>query len=601
MLNRRRSRDEQGAVAVIVALCSLVMFGLAAITVDLGSAFVRERDVQNQADFAALAAGPNLPATKAAADPAVVAVANYLNRNQPARDDASFTCSVSQSCVTASDLVDGVSTNGEVTLNADGTRITVTTPQTYVKFGLAGAVGVSGANITRNATVEIGSPDGLGVFPMYVATGNLCDYGLQTLQQPSGGHTVPPTVPPLYADSDTNENDLTGIQAFDAGSPVLTLGVSSTTAYIQLSASKYKDATRVGFFNPDGSAPVMVDRNTWTAPAGTGPYTANNATITVPVPQTVTDKDDLWWVRVYQAGTNNKWSARPEAQPLSVGFAPFECVSGSTDGNFGTIKLPRTDSVNQQNADGWIPRNFARGLQPPLTLDIFPNAQSNWECSTGTVGAIISDASNLKPRTNCVDTDTGLTKNTVTPGLVTGKTGAGGYTGMLVRNSSSADPDGSGGCSRAGNTSPTTKTIGSNTYQLNDDLLTCFLTDMTTQLGDVARAGYPGPAVFSPEIYDSPRFGWVPVFGKLATSGGSAKYQIVEFRPTFITDQPMSATKGNNNYNTGTENGLGWTAQGDIERLKVVYLNFNALPNGEAHTPFGPYLGVGPKLIRLTN
>ena len=101
--------------------------------------------------------------------------------------------------------------------------------------------------------------------------------------------------------------------------------------------------------------------------------------------------------------------------------------------------------------------------------------------------------------------------------------------------------------------------VSGTTYQLNDDLLTCFLTDTTTELGDVARANYTGDPVFSSAIYDSPRFAWVPVFGKLATSGGSARYQIVDFRATFITDQPMSATKANNAVNGTTENGLGWT------------------------------------------
>ena len=49
----------------------------------------------------------------------------------------------------------------------------------------------------------------------------------------------------------------------------------------------------------------------------------------------------------------DKWSARSEAQPLSVGDAPYECVSGSAEGNFGTLKMPRSTN-DSAGADGWI-------------------------------------------------------------------------------------------------------------------------------------------------------------------------------------------------------------------------------------------------------
>ena len=36
-----------------------------------------------------------------------------------------------------------------------------------------------------------------------------------------------------------------------------------------------------------------------------------------------------------------------------------------------------------------------------------------------------------------------------------------------------------------------------------------------------------------------------------------------------------------------------------VETIKVVFFNPNALPPGEGDTPTGPFLGVGPKVIRL--
>ncbi len=42
----------RGAVAVLVAIMTVLLFTVAAFTVDLSNAFVRKRDVQRQADFA---------------------------------------------------------------------------------------------------------------------------------------------------------------------------------------------------------------------------------------------------------------------------------------------------------------------------------------------------------------------------------------------------------------------------------------------------------------------------------------------------------------------------------------------------------------------
>lgn len=51
-----RRRDDRGAVAVLVAMLSLILFGMAALIVDLGIARDTRRQAQNTADSAALAA-----------------------------------------------------------------------------------------------------------------------------------------------------------------------------------------------------------------------------------------------------------------------------------------------------------------------------------------------------------------------------------------------------------------------------------------------------------------------------------------------------------------------------------------------------------------
>lgn len=52
-----RRRDESGAIAIVVAAFTLVMFGFSALVVDLGQARETRRQLQNTADAAALAAG----------------------------------------------------------------------------------------------------------------------------------------------------------------------------------------------------------------------------------------------------------------------------------------------------------------------------------------------------------------------------------------------------------------------------------------------------------------------------------------------------------------------------------------------------------------
>ncbi|HJM49099.1 MAG TPA: pilus assembly protein TadG-related protein, partial [Alphaproteobacteria bacterium] len=57
---RRLARDGRGAVAIIVALVFPVIFGIAALTVDIGHVLYMEAKLQAAADAAALAAASSL-------------------------------------------------------------------------------------------------------------------------------------------------------------------------------------------------------------------------------------------------------------------------------------------------------------------------------------------------------------------------------------------------------------------------------------------------------------------------------------------------------------------------------------------------------------
>lgn len=598
MLTRRHIRNDQGATALLTATLSLALFGSAAIAVDLGNAFARKGDTRVQADFATLAGASHLPDQAAA----VSAVAQYLVENGT-RDDAGL--AATDVTTMASRLADGDMANGEVEF-LDRFRIRVTTPAARVNFGFAGifadddAPGPSGMKVASDATAILGTPRGNSVLPMYVANPSPgdpgCDFGLQTLTDPPGGHVVPAVVPTLRYDTDTNDNQLDGIIAYQGGVQVGSIDVDATDGTITLSAQKLTDALWVGFFRSDDpAAPVIeVHRSTWSSPEGEGAVTEpSGGTISVAVPTEVTEVEGLWYVRIKQTGPD-KWSDKQEAQPLSIGDAPYECLGGNRDGNFGTLAMPR-DTNNSSNADGWIARNIAVGLQAPLSLDLFPMDPVPWLCHGGMAEAVISDSkTNRNPGTNCLGTDTGMTHTNATPGFITGYGSE--YEGLLDTGSSSEDPDGSGGCAPDGSTDA----LDILDRDVNNDLLTCFLTDNTTTLGDVARKGYTGGARFHPKIYESPRFAWVPVFKQETEQGSSNYHTIVDFRPAFITEQPMTATKENSAVGTSTTNGLGVVGN-KLETIKIIFLNVNALPDGIASTPIGPYLGVGPEVLRLVD
>ncbi len=90
LLSRRRDarRREDGAVVVLVAVLSVVLFGLAALVVDLGLARDTRRQAQNAADSAVLAAG-NALYVAGAADPAaaIAAAKSYARANFGTTDD----------------------------------------------------------------------------------------------------------------------------------------------------------------------------------------------------------------------------------------------------------------------------------------------------------------------------------------------------------------------------------------------------------------------------------------------------------------------------------------------------------------------------------
>lgn len=247
MILRLQSRRDEGAVAVMVAISSLLFFGIAALVVDIGMMYERRRAVQTTADLAALAGGQELDGTTAGATLARAAALDYVeNRGnlppggalEPGWD------------------ADGDEDNGEIVISDGNTRIRVLAPRRQVDFGFAGVFGLSSSDVNAAATVEIRSL--AATLPFYVT---IPETGFVCLKDGSNGQNGRALTAGVLA----QPNDRARLQKVtpdggEAGTPVT------------LSGTGLADVTRVLF----GSAEATITGTptdtvvTVTAPAGSG-------------------------------------------------------------------------------------------------------------------------------------------------------------------------------------------------------------------------------------------------------------------------------------------------------------------------------------------
>ncbi|MGY2875443.1 Flp pilus assembly protein TadG [Marmoricola sp. URHA0025 HA25] len=596
----RRARDERGAFAVIFGLMIVLLVSVAALGMDLGNAISRKTDTQNQADFAAIDAGQANPLAIAAGAagsivPAAVTaqVAASLNSNQPEDDDRA--CWVDNNCVTTAQLTDCPATptvaclvNGEVRFTARG-RLQVTAPRTSVNFSFAKVFGVDGTDVQSRATVGVFSP-GPRIFPMFAVSG--CDWGQQALTDPASGSTA---VPPLAFDGDSDSQnkviDGSLVVKDSAANTVAALPLNSTGNTMLINSTAWKNLTKFGFFRGDDTSPAAVVEQPvfWSASDSTQtplvtPYTTNaGGQLGMNIPNSVAQVETTWYVRAFNNGSG-KWTPRSEAQPLAVGRTVLECDSDPTAGNFGTIKLPRTDVPTAQQ----LYKNIANGLQDPLHLVVHDWARTHTAsppgtCVDGVNFAVVSTgggATPLKPDTNCVDTVTGVTTGDADQGFIMYNSGHGLLTTAPTHT----------GCAPGGGSASRTVHLSGRDYTINNDTLSCYLLP-GKQLADVQSSTYSGGPAFTADLLNSPRVGYVPVL-KVAPSGGSNKYSIIDFRPAFITDEKPGTA-------ASASNGIMVNSSG-ITQIKVFFFNREALPQ-DGDIPLIDFLGVGNPIVHLVD
>lgn len=602
------ARDDNGVVAVIYALCAVLIFSVGALAVDLGSMYQRRAETQSQADLSALSAANQLGSST---DPttshsnAVKSVAQYLIANGKLGQLGLPAASSYMQLVPL--LTDGDFANGEVTFPSQY-EMTVTTPRAKVNFAMAGAFGVSSSSVTSSATVGVGTPGANAVMPFFVVA-NGCDWGSQSLTDPANGHSqsVVPTLPAPLSNPNVTSNatltDLTPYQ-FDVGAT----GANAVIATIN--GTHLSSVVKVGFFFQSGTQPAVG------SPPTAGPVptpnvveqaivsnTNNNFISNVPVPSSVTGAAGVWWVRTYTGSGNVGWSPLSQSLPIRVGDGPILCGNNGNQGNFGSLKLPRSDPPAS-----WLPLNIANGLQAPLSLSVQTVSSEIPMCTPGDNGVVYTQTSGSNVTrvadTNCVDTDTGLTSTVTTQGMVTG---------TPSRMTSAATTT-----SMAGKQCAPNKSTGQRNLlgrSINNDVLSCFMDSAhaDTQLQAIASPSYNGPAVLDPAIYSSPRFCYVPVLSVQPSLGGSNHYSITGMRPCFITgeandssynlqkfmDCPLS--QGQSATCPNPDNGLTAPNQ-KVTTLRIFLFNKNALPAQGGNAAPGVILDpTGPLVSFLVN
>lgn len=559
----------------MVALLSVIMLVAAAMSVDLGNAWVRKRQLQGQADLAALSAGDLLPATAANKDAITNRVASYLNKPENRV--------LGQPLAVSALLGDGIAANGEVTFSSDGAQLTVLAPQATVDFALAPVVGIDQVDLNASATVGVYSEVPQDVLPFILPSG--CPYGPADADTANSGGVASSTTGAASPGSGVN------------GSP------RSFNATAQPdSANRYEDKKTINFrvtgvrsFTSSKAPMVQFEKRddtskrwalpgTWTSASGDQVWTFS----IIIGARDVTALQGQW---SYQTSATTKQSTTVysqvenfNVQPSNAAPPPTPTVNcqGSARANFGQLDSPRNPALIDQKTN--LAVNIAEGLDHQLTPMVIAVAD---ECGNpARPGERLDNVS--REGNNCVLPDSGNDGPALSNGLIRG---VGGFRGRL---------DSARGATRSGCNGGNASVAGTN---VNNDLLSCYLIDTTTRLADLAVAtpagGFPR-SLLDPAVTDSPRFVWLVEVYRADRS--SKNYQpIRRFVPGFITDETLASTR--TSPTATSENGIVCNDNRpqctSVSALKVFTFNPDLLPV-DYRSPVATYdPAIGRKLVRL--
>ncbi len=152
-----RVRDDGGAVAVVVAVFAVVIFGFAAIIVDLGYARAEKARAQDAADSAALAAAAALYASGSPDFVAAVAAAKNNARDVLGRASGGAWDAAWSGCVDNAPLpIDVGCVSFDTTEINNPRQVRVAVPVTPVDSFFGGVFGYGGADVSASAVASLG-------------------------------------------------------------------------------------------------------------------------------------------------------------------------------------------------------------------------------------------------------------------------------------------------------------------------------------------------------------------------------------------------------------------------------------------------------------
>ena len=262
VLSRFRRRDDEGVVAVLVAVFTVpVLFGLGALVIDVGSLYAEKRQLQNGADAAAYAVASGCVRSLAGCLSATSTAQGRANNNA---DDATST--VDEVCGSVGPGSTVLNTCGATrcpqtpaaTLPPNGTTFVRVTTSTRTASGatvmpplLSGALGFTGSRVCAEATVSWGAPAGVTTVPL---TFSQCEFSRLV---PTGIPADPGNGTTQVLFHDGNSSDACSASRSNADAP-----------------------GAFGFLSPDGSASCLVTVVNGKVPTSTGNAVPNPCTDT---------------------------------------------------------------------------------------------------------------------------------------------------------------------------------------------------------------------------------------------------------------------------------------------------------------------------------
>ncbi|MCW2842518.1 MAG: hypothetical protein JWN22_434 [Nocardioides sp.] len=653
--------DERGAIAVITAVASVLLFAVAALTVDIGNAWAVRGLLQVQADSAAVYAADALPVTtsgsSAASSQLTVAkrvayqvVCHPVRGQRSANPAMPATCPSSPTDTSLNSYAQSLLDSGAVSFPTT-TQVTVVSPTARVDFGLGAVAGADGTTEAKTATARVYSPGTAAPIALSLqcalsAAGTVPGFGDLASSTVPLNYVAAGALGPASSAEPDSATTLANLQPGAAGNILGALTPASTTqgSTAAVSTSLTFPSTVAGSAAAlGGTYSLRFYRGTDHYDTASVGYTAAGAS-PVTIPTTVRDTAGTWYVQANvapsaPAGGSARWTTAGSHQTFTVN-PPAGLTSLTACGNL--VDSPRADTNNTVGAAGALRKNIVEGLDHALTthpalVTLSPPATVN---ATSVVGVLNSglvnctsspssvsdtDATRSEPLANCVTVATdGARATEFTEGFVGDTTGA--FKGRL---NCSVDPTSCAHGSFALSGFP------GQTY--NDDTLTDYAAHagllsstlfwgLSTYLTDEVPAVTPPSSALDSDLYESPRFMWVAVASRTVGATGCTQCPVLTFRPLFITQQQPTGMAAVDSLisqltvaagslsaaitsmlfpwlsSSATSSDHGVVMDGtSLRALRFQTIEPTALPVPplDYDGPVTDYLGTGPKVIRV--